>query len=93
MIKPLYNNVLVEKCKEETTTTSGIILTTQKPKDEAWATVVAAGSGTEIDGKTTTIPVKPGDKVLLKKYVGTEVKYANKDYILIDAEERLAVID
>lgn len=88
MIKPLYNNVLLEEYKEEKTTTSGIILTSQKPKDEGWAIVVAIGEET-----ASKIPVQSGDKVLVKKQAATPVSYEGKDYLIIDAKEILAVVE
>lgn len=92
MIKPLFNNVVLEKQKEQTETSSGIILS-QKPKDEAYAVVVGVGDGVSVDGKTTKIPVKVNDKVLYKKYSGTEVKQDGHDYVILSCEEILAVVE
>ncbi len=92
MIKPLFNNVVLKKQKEQNETSSGIILS-QKPKDEAYAVVVAVGDGVSVDGKTTVIPVKVNDKVLYKKYSGTEIKQEGEDYIILSCEEILAIVE
>ncbi len=92
MIKPLYNNVLLKKEKVANTTSSGIILS-QKEKDEDYAKVVAIGTGKVVDGKKVEIPLHEGDKVMYKKYSGTDVKYEEEGYILIDAEDILAIVE
>ena len=94
MIKPLHDYVLLEKVKEEEKTESGIILTTKEAKDEpSHGVVVAVGPGKVEDGKTVEIEVKAGDRVIYKKYSGTEIKEDKKDYLLIKAEDILAVIE
>ncbi len=92
MIKPLYNNVLLKKEKMVNTTSSGIILS-QKEKNEDYALVVAVGTGKIVDGKKEEIPLKVNDKVMYKKYSGTDVKYEEEEYILIDAEDILAIVE
>lgn len=90
-IKPLYDNVLLEKEKTEDKTASGIILST-KEKEQAYANVVAVGEGTYQDGKLVPVPVSVGDKVLYKKYSTTDVKIDNEEYLLIAAKDILAVV-
>ena len=91
-IKPLYDNVLLEKEKTEDKTASGIILST-KEKEQAYANVVAVGEGTYQDGKLVPLPVKPGDKVLYKKYSTTDVKIEKEEYLLISAKDILAIVN
>lgn len=94
MIKPLHDYVLLEKVKEEEKTESGIILTTKEAKDEpSHGVVIAVGPGKTEDGKLTPIDVKAGDRVIYKKYSGTEIKEDKKDYLLIKADDILAVIE
>ena len=94
MIKPLYNNVLLKKEKATNQTASGIILT-QKEKDEDYATVAAVSEVKEvkINDKVYTMPLKVGDKVMYKKYSGTDIKDGDEEYILIKAEDILAVVE
>lgn len=94
MIKPLYNNVLLKKVEASKQTSSGIIIT-QKEENEEYA-IVAAVSGckeVKIDDKTYQMPLKKGDKVMYKKYSGTDVKDGDEEYVLIKAEDILAIVD
>ena len=94
MIKPLQDYVLLEKVKEEEKTQSGIILTTKDAKEEpSHGIVVAAGPGKVVDGTLVPVDLTAGQKVIYKKYSGTEVKEDKKDYLLIKAEDILAVIE
>lgn len=91
-IKPLYDNVLLEKEKTEDKTASGIILST-KEKEQAYANVIAVGEGSYQDGKLVPVPVKVGDKVLYKKYSTTDVKIDDDEYLLIASKDILAVVE
>lgn len=92
MIKPLENNVLVKMMEEEDTTKSGIILATSKEKSQV-AKVIAVGPGLKVDGKLEEMYVKEGDKVLLSKFSGTEIKYENEDYIIVRQSDILAIVE
>ena len=91
-IKPLYDNVLLEKEKTEDKTASGIILST-KEKEQAYANVVAVGEGSYQDGKLVPVPVKVGDKIIYKKYSTTDVKIDDDEYLLIASKDILAVVE
>ena len=93
MLKPLHDYVVIEKCKEEVKTKSGIILT-EKPKDEpSMGVVKAVGPGKTEDGKLVPINLKKDQKVIYKKYSGTDVTVDKKDFLLISAEDILAVVE
>jgi chaperonin GroES len=93
MLKPLHDYVVLEKIKEEEVTKSGIYLT-DKPKDQpSKGVVVAVGPGKNEDGKLVPVGLDAGQKVIYKKYSGTEVTEDKKDYLLIKAEDILAVIE
>ena len=94
MIKPLYNNVLLKKVEASKTTSSGIIIS-QKEESEEYAIVEATSGDREvkINDKLYEMPLKKGDKVMYKKYSGTEVKDGDEEYILIKAEDILAIVD
>lgn len=95
MLKPLHDYVVLEKVKEEEKTQSGIILTTKEAKDEpSHGIVVAVGSGKVNDnGEVTPIDLKEGQHVIYKKYSGTEVKDSGKEYLIIKAEDILAIVE
>ena len=79
MIKPLTDKVLIKMKEKEETTKSGIILTASKEKPQI-AEVIEVGPGKIVDGQKEEMYVKKGDKVILNKYAGTEVKYENEEY-------------
>lgn len=92
-IKPLFDKVVVEALKAEEKSKGGIILTAAAQEKPATCLVVAVGPGGVIDGKEVTMQVKVGDKVLLSKYSGTEVKLDGKEYTIIRQSDILAIVD
>lgn len=94
MIKPIYNNVLLKKEKISKQTSSGIIITS-KEQDEEFAVVAAISDLDEVkvNDKVYKMPLKVGDKVLYKKYSGTEVKDGEEEYVLIKAEDILGIFE
>lgn len=93
MIRPLYNNVLLKKVEASNETSSGIIIS-QKEQTEDYAVVVAVSDCKEVKvgDYVFEMPLKKGDKVMYKKYSGTDVKDGDEEYILIKAEDILAVV-
>ena len=92
MIKPLQDKVLIKMKENEETTKSGIILTASSEKPKI-AEVIAVGPGKIVDGKKEEMFIKKGEKVVLNKYAGTEVKYEGEDYIIVSQDDILAVIE
>lgn len=92
MIKPLTDKVLVKMKEKEETTKSGIILTASKEKPQI-AEVIEVGPGKIVDGKKEEMYVKKGDKVILNKYAGTEVKYENEEYLIVSQSDILAIVE
>ncbi len=94
MLKPLRDYVVLEKTKEETVTASGIVLQTKKASDEpSHGLVLAVGPGVMENGKLVPVDLKKGQAVIYKKYSGTEVKEKDKEYLLIKAEDILAIVE
>jgi chaperonin GroES len=92
MIRPLFDNVLLEKEKISQKTTSGIILST-KQEETNYGIVVAMGNGELADGKKMNMPFHLNDKVLYKTYGGQTIKDGDKEYLLISAGSILAVLE
>lgn len=92
-IKPLFDKVVVEGVKAEGKSSGGIILTAASREKPATCIVVAVGPGGVIDGKDVKMQVKVGDKVLLAKYSGTEVKIDDKEYTIIRQSDILAIVE
>ncbi|MBE7054982.1 MAG: co-chaperone GroES [Ruminococcaceae bacterium] len=92
-IKPLGDRVVIKMVETEETTKSGIVLPGSAKEKPQYAEVVAVGPGGVVDGKEVTMEVKVGDKVLLSKYAGTEVKLDGVEYTILRQNEILAKLD
>jgi chaperonin GroES len=92
-IKPLGDRVVIKMIEMEETTKSGIVLPGTAKEKPQIAEIVAVGPGGLVDGKEVTMQVKPGDRVLISKYAGTEVKIDNVDYTILKQSEILAIVD
>ena len=93
MLKPLADRVVIKMLESEETTKSGIILAPNAKEKPQIAEVVEVGPGREIDGKLEKMLVKKGDKVVVNKYAGTEVKYEGEDYTIVRQEDILAIAE
>ncbi len=93
MLKPLSDRVVIKMIESEETTKSGIILTSSAQEKPQIAEVVEVGPGLEVDGKLEKMLVKKGDKVVVNKYAGTEVKYEGEDYIIVKQDDILAIAE
>jgi chaperonin GroES len=92
-IKPLADRVVIKMMEMEETTKSGIVLPgTAKEKPQV-AQVIAVGPGGNVDGKEVQMYVKPGDKVLISKYAGTEVKVDGQEYTILRQSDILAIVE
>ncbi|HET7713946.1 MAG TPA: co-chaperone GroES [Patescibacteria group bacterium] len=92
MLKPLFDQVLIEPEEKEQKTSSGIIIPDSAKEKPSQGKVVAVGPGLTTDGKTVEIPVKPGDTVIYKKWGGHEVKEGGKDLLLVEAKDIMAIV-
>lgn len=93
MIKPLEDRVLIKMKKREETTKSGIILSNNNEEQSKIAEVIAVGPGRS-DGKNSIeMYVKVGEHIIIDKYVGTEIKYEDEEYLIIKQSDILAVIE
>lgn len=88
-IKPLQDRVVVKMVEAEETTKSGIILSGSAKEKPEVAEVFEVGPGKS----DVTMEVKKGDKVLISKYSGTNVKLDGEEYIIVKMEDILAVVD
>ena len=93
MIKPLSDRVLVKMQESEETTKSGIILASSAKEKPQIAEVIEVGPGKMVEGKRQEMNVKKGDKVVISKYAGTEVKYNGEEYIIVKEEDILAIVE
>ncbi len=92
-IKPLGDRVVVKMTEVEETTKSGIVLPGAAKEKPQVAEVVEVGPGGIIDGKEVVMSLKKGDKVLLNKYAGTEVKIDGIEYTILKQSDVLAIVE
>ncbi len=93
-IQPLSDRVLVEPLKEEEVKKGGIIIPDTAKEKPTQGIVIAVGTGKlDESGKKIPFNVKKGDKVLMPKYGGTEVKLDDKEYQIIREEDILGIIE
>lgn len=92
-IQPLGDRVLVEPVKEGEVNKGGIIIPDTAKEKPQQGTVIAVGTGKLDDnGKVIPFNVKKGDKVLMPKYGGTEVKIDGKEYQIMREEDILGIL-
>jgi len=92
-IRPLGDRVLVEPLEEKESKKGGIIIPDTAKEKPQEGRVIAIGTGKrDDDGKLIPFNVKKGDRILMPKYGGTEVKLDDKEYQIIREDDILAVI-
>lgn len=92
-IRPLADRVVIKAVAAEETTKSGFILTASAQEKPSMAEVVAVGPGGVVDGKEIEMFVHVGEKVLISKYSGTDVKVDGEEYSIVKQEDILAVVE
>lgn len=92
-IKPLADRVVIKMVEAEETTKSGIILAGSAKEKPQVAEIVAVGPGGVVDGKEISMHVKAGDRVLISKYAGTEVKVDGVEYTILRQDDILAIVE
>ena len=91
-VKPLADRVVIRFVEAEETTKSGIILAGTAKEKPIIAEVIAVGPGGVVDGKEVTMYVDVGDKVLISRYSGTEVKLDGVEYTSVRQNDILAIV-
>ena len=93
-VKPLGDRVLVHPVEENEVKKGGIIIPDTAKEKPQEGKIVALGTGKrDDDGKLVPFTVKKGDRVLISRYGGTEIKIDGKDYLIMREEDILGVID
>ena len=88
-LKPMADNVLLKQHEAAEATVGGIILATSTKEKPAIYEVVAVGPGT----KDVTMTLSAGDKVVVSKFVGTDVTLDKVDYKFVKQDEILAIVE
>ena len=87
-LKPMADNVLLKAHEAQETTVSGIVLATTNKEKPAIYEVVSVGPGT----KDVTMTVSVGEKVVVGKFVGTDVTIDKEEYKFVKQDDILAVV-
>ena len=92
-IKPLGNRVLVKRLEAEAVSAGGIVLPDSAQEKPQEAEVIALGTGgTDENGKEFVFDVNVGDKVLISKYGGSDVKIDGEDLLILSQADILGVL-
>ena len=92
-IKPLLDKVVLKKAEVAETTKAGILLPGSAQEKPEMSVVVAVGPGGLIDGKEVVMTLNEGDKVIIGKYTGTEVKLDGVEYTIVSQSDILAIVE
>lgn len=92
-LKPLADRVVIKRLEAEETTKGGIILTAAAKEKPDLSVVVAVVPGGLVDGKEVTMILKPGDKVITSKYMGTEVKIDGEQLTIVKQSDVVAIVE
>jgi chaperonin GroES len=92
-IRPLGDRVVIKRLESEEKTKGGIIIPDTAKEKPIEGKVVAVGNGkVQKNGKVRVPAVKEGDRVLIGKYAGTEVKLDGIEHVILGEDEILAVL-
>ncbi|HIW89947.1 MAG TPA: co-chaperone GroES [Candidatus Ligilactobacillus excrementipullorum] len=94
MLKPLGDRVILEVQEEEEQTVGGIVLASNAKEKPQTGKVVAVGAGRVLDNGEKSVPeVKVDDLVVYDKYAGTEVSNDGEKYLVVRANDIIAVVE
>ncbi|MDB4952608.1 MAG: Heat shock protein 60 family co-chaperone GroES [Myxococcales bacterium] len=93
-IRPLHDRLVAKRVTEVAKTTGGLFIPDNAKEKPLEAVVVAVGAGKRLDnGKLQPLTVKEGDKILIGKYTGSEVKIDGNDHIILTEDDVLGVFE
>ena len=93
-VRPLGDKILVKRVEAQSKTKTGIILPETAKEKPQEATVVAVGDGRLLEnGKRAPFQVKKGDKVIIGKWGGTELKVEGEEMLVMSEDDILAIVD
>jgi chaperonin GroES len=93
-VRPLYDRILVKRVEAKEQIRGGIIIPDTAKEKPMEATVEAVGEGKfDEKGKRIPLDVKAGDRILIGKYAGTEIKIDDQELLILREDEVLAVIE
>src|ERR1700722_4032381 len=92
-IRPLYDRIVVRRMKEQESMSGSIVIPDSAKEKPQEADVIAVGPGKLLDdGKLSPLDVKAGDRILLGKYSGSEIKLDGEEFLIVREDEVLGVL-
>jgi chaperonin GroES len=93
-IRPLHDRILVKRVEEQKKTAGGLHIPDTAKEKPLEALVVAVGSGkVQENGSVRKLSIKAGDKILLSKHAGSEIKVDGIEHLILSEDDVLAVIE
>ena len=93
-IRPLGDKVIVQRLEADAITAGGIVLPESAKEKPQRGKIVSIGDGKQLDdGTRATMSVKKGQEVLFTSYAGTEVKVGDKELLIMDESDILAIVE
>ena len=93
-IRPLHDRVVVKRLEQKEQVRGGIIIPDTAKEKPQEADVVAVGPGKiNDDGKRSPMDVKAGDRILVGKYSGSEIKVDGEEHLIIREDDVLAILE
>jgi chaperonin GroES len=93
-IRPLHDRILAKRLAEQEKTAGGLFIPDTAKEKPLEAEVIAVGNGKVLeDGSVRALDVKKGDKILIGKYSGSEVKLDGEEHIILREDDVLAVLE
>ncbi len=92
-LRPLLDKVVLKKIEAQEVTKAGILLPGSAQEKPMVSEIVAVGPGGLVDGKEVVMTLKVGEKVIIGKYTGTEVKLDGQEYTVVSQSDILAVVE
>lgn len=92
--RPLHDRILARRIAEKDQTAGGLFIPDSAKEKPLEAVVIAVGTGKQLEnGEIHPLTVKPGDRVLIGKYTGAEVKLEGEDHLILREDDVLAILD
>ena len=92
-VKPIHDRILVKRLEAKETQRGGLIIPDTAKEKSMEAQAIAVGAGRVLEnGKVTPLSVKPGDRVLIGKYTGTEIQLDGVDHLIVREDEVLGIL-
>jgi len=93
-IRPLHDRIIVKRMEEERVSAGGIVIPDSATEKPIKGEVLAVGNGKQLDnGEIRALDVKKGDKVLIGKYSGTEVKVDGQELLVMKEDDVMAILE